>query len=115
MNKCSHLFSHGSLNGKGVYYTDLWDFGDADIIRALNLHLTITRLPEDKPIWKVLNVVITKQQPIMILNWPPNWTDVRIKGKFIDFPKYTVECESDPSWGINNSIVKDCGNPKSGG
>jgi glycine betaine/proline transport system substrate-binding protein len=114
MNACSHLFSNDSTNGKGVYYTGLWDFGDADIIRALNLKFTITRLSDDKSIWDILKAAVREKRSIVLLNWTPNWTDVRIKGKFINFPTYTSECESDPSWGINKNLVKDCGNPKNG-
>jgi glycine betaine/proline transport system substrate-binding protein len=114
MDSCSHLFSDDPINRKGVYYTGLWDFGDADIIRALNLKFSITRLPNDKSIWDKLKKAVREKRPIMILNWTPNWTDVRIKGKFVDFPNYTSECESDPSWGINKELVKDCGNPKNG-
>lgn len=114
LNACAHLFSHNSSNGKGVYYTGLWELGDADIIRALKLNFTITRLPDDKALWKILKAAVAEKRPIILLNWTPNWTDVRIKGKFIRFPKHTPECETDPSWGINKHIVKDCGNPKNG-
>jgi len=114
MNACSYLFSHNSINGKGIYYTGLWDFGDADIIRALKLNFTITRLPDDKALWKILKTAVAEKRPIILLNWSPNWTDLRIKGKFVNFPTYTQECESDPLWGINKTLVKDCGNPTNG-
>ena len=114
MNNCSHIFSDKSQNDKGIYYTGLWDFGDADIIRALNLQFTITRLSDDKALWKKLKTAVNEKKPIMLLNWTPNWTDVRIKGKFVNFPTYSIECESDPSWGLNNTLTKDCGNPKKG-
>jgi glycine betaine/proline transport system substrate-binding protein len=114
MNDCSHLFAHDPLNNKGIYYTGLWDIGDADKIRALNLQFTITRLPDGKALWTILKEAVAEKRPLVLLNWTPNWTDVRVKGKFIDFPTYTPECKSDPSWGINSSLVNDCGNPKKG-
>ncbi len=119
MNKCAHLFSHATHNiqestTKGIYYTGPWNYSDGDIIRALKLNFSIKRLPDDKALWKKLNLAIKNQRPIMLLNWSPNWTDARIKGKFVDFPTYTPECEINPEWGHNKTLVKDCGNPKTG-
>ena len=50
----------------------------------------------------------------MLLNWTPNWTDTRLKGKFVKFPTYQPACETDPSWGINKQLLKDCANPSNG-
>ena len=55
---------------------------------------------------------MVNQQPIIILNWSPNWTDARIPGEFIRFPTYHPSCESDPGWGVNPSKAYDCGNKK---
>lgn len=94
------------------YYTGLWDFSDADIIRSLDLNFSITRLDDDKALWALLKAAVAEKRPIMLLNWTQNWTDVHIKGKFVNFPTYTPECELEPSWDINKKLVKDCGNPK---
>ncbi|MGK2231117.1 ABC transporter substrate-binding protein [Pseudoalteromonas sp. MMG005] len=114
LKKCALLFSSRTMMNKGVFYTGPWDYNDADLIRALNLNFSIKRLSSAKALWQKLRSAIADQRPIMILNWTPNWTSVRIKGQFVEFPQYTPECESVPSWGINKNIAKDCGNIKEG-
>lgn len=114
LNKCKLLFASQSSSNKGVYHAGPWDYGDADIIRALDLDFVIERLPDEFSLWRKLNSAVEKKQPILLLNWSPNWTDKHIEGHFIKFPSYTVECESNPEWGINKDLIKDCGNPTHG-
>ncbi|MCP4989617.1 MAG: glycine/betaine ABC transporter substrate-binding protein [Colwellia sp.] len=114
LNKCKYLFAKNSLSTKGIYYTGPWDYGDGDIIRALNLEYSIKRLADDSALWKKLRLALKKKQPILMLNWSPNWTDITVDGRFIAFPPFTPECEQKPEWGINKSLTKDCGNPRSG-
>ncbi|WP_085298928.1 ABC transporter substrate-binding protein [Cognaticolwellia mytili] len=111
MNQCAKIFSTSTSSGKGVYHAGPWDYGDADIIRALNLNFVINRHPNSTSLWRELNSAITAKQPIMILNWTPNWIDARVKGKFVKFPAYTEECEHNTSWGLNKKLAKDCANP----
>jgi glycine betaine/proline transport system substrate-binding protein len=114
MNSCAEIFSTATSNNKGVYYAGPWDYGDGDIIRALELNFTIHRFKNATEVWQKLTQAIEDKQPIMLLNWTPNWTDTRVKGKFVTFPKYQPECEIDPSWGLNQHLLKDCANPSNG-
>lgn len=110
LNQCKHLFNQGQSHGKGIYYGGPWNYGDADIIRALNIDFTINRLDNGPALWQQLSEAKTKQQPIILLNWSPNWTDNYIQGEFIQFPPYHQDCESIPEWGLNKRLTKDCGN-----
>jgi len=112
LNECYSLFSDQSK--LGIYYSGPWNFGDADIIRALDLKFEIRRFNHANGIWKVLHQANKTSQPILVLNWSPNWTDIEVQGRFVEFPEYEPECEYDPDWGINPDMVRDCGNPKSG-
>lgn len=114
MNSCAEIFSTPTSKGKGVYYAGPWDYGDGDIIRALELNFIIHRFKNDTEVWQELARALKNKDPIILLNWTPNWTDIRAQGKFIQFPTYQVECESDPSWGINKHLTKDCANPSNG-
>lgn len=114
MNACSAIFSTPESAGKGVYYAGPWDYGDADIIRALELNFTIHRFENDIKVWQKLAQATKNQQPIMLLNWTPNWIDNQIIGSFVKFPAYSKECELNASWGINKNLVKDCENPTNG-
>lgn len=111
LTECISLFSDGN---KGVYYNGPWQYNDADTIRSLGLHYKIVYLKSEQALWQKLEEAYLKKKPIVMLNWTPNWTDVRIEGHFINFPEYTKACETNPEWGINPSLAFDCGNPKNG-
>lgn len=114
LKKCRTLFKGRTTSDKGVYFGGPWNYGDADIIRALGLNFTIERLADELALWETLTHAIATKKPIMLLNWSPNWTDNYVEGKFVDFPIYTEACERDPEWGLNKNLVKDCGNNRGG-
>lgn len=114
LNQCIALFKKKPSDTKGVYYGGPWDYGDADIIRALNINFEIHRLANGKELWQQLDLAIENQQPIVLLNWSPNWTDKYAHGSFIQFPEYEEQCEVNPDWGLNKEYVKDCGNRQHG-
>jgi len=113
---CKHLFqvNPNKNNEKAIYYGGPWDYGDADVIRALDLEFAIERKTSDKELWKQLALSVQSQSPIILLNWSPNWTDKHIEGEFIKFPAYSERCENDPTWGLNKKLLKDCGNKRHG-
>jgi len=110
LNECAAIFNGNKNTSKGIFYTGPWNYRDADLIRALKLNFSIERLKDAKSIWQKLNEAKSSNQPIVLLNWTPNWIDVRIKGKFVEFPQYEEACELDPTWGENKKMLHDCGN-----
>ncbi|WP_249363320.1 ABC transporter substrate-binding protein [Pseudoalteromonas spongiae] len=114
LNECIDLFKEKPSDNKGVYHGGPWNYGDADIIRALNINFEINRLQTGLELWHELAKAIHKEKPIVLLNWSPNWTDKYSHGKFIQFPEYEEECEINPEWGLNKKYVKDCANRKNG-
>lgn len=114
LNRCAHLFKTPESNGKGLYHTGTWDFGDPALIRGLNLNFVINRVEDDKALFALLSDAVATKKPIVLLNWLPNWMNKHIKGQFVEFPTHSPECEQDPNWGINPDFTHDCGNPKSG-
>ncbi|AOT08186.1 ABC transporter substrate-binding protein [Pseudoalteromonas luteoviolacea] len=114
LNHCSKLFANDAEPSKGVFYTIDWDYQDADLIRALNLNFTIRRLQNEEILWQKLEKAWLSKIPIVLINWTPNWTDLHIPGRFIEFPLYSMACETDASWGINPNRLHDCGNPRKG-
>ena len=44
--------------------------------------------------------------------YSPHWAPAKYDGEFIDFPTYTDECYSDPSWGSNPDLAYDCAKPR---
>jgi len=114
LNTCRELFKGRSTINKGVYFAGPWDYGDADIIRALKLKFTIERLSDESALWRKLTDAMKASHPIMILNWSPNWTDNYIEGNFVSFPQHSDKCDESPEWGLNKKLTKDCGNSRNG-
>lgn len=114
LNQCRALFKGLKTTDKGIYFGGPWNYGDADIIRALGLKFAIERLPGESALWEELTDAKEKKRPILLLNWSPNWTDNYIEGEFVNFPLYTEQCEKIPEWGLNKNLVKDCGNRRGG-
>jgi glycine betaine/proline transport system substrate-binding protein len=109
MNKCSNIFS--TEEDKGIYYSGPCNYRDGDLIRALELNFTIEKLKSTADILDKIKDTSKHQMPIVIFNWSPNWVDVRMSGKFIEFPAFDKQCEKSPEWGINKHLINDCGNP----
>lgn len=114
LKNCSELFSRPNSNGSGVYFAGPWEKPDEAKVRALNLDFIVNIFKNSDAIWVELEDAYQKKLPIMIHNWSPNWVESRYKGKFVEFPKFHPDCETDPSWGINKNFLYDCGNPKNG-
>ena len=85
LNQCAHLFSTSSSNGRGLYYSGPWEYYDGELIRRLDLNFKIERDGSDVFLWRRLSHALASKQPILMLNWTPNWTDNRVAGQFVDF------------------------------
>lgn len=107
--KCASLFEE-SDTGRSTYYTGLWNYRDADLIRSLSLPFVIKRFTKEEHLWNMLEKKIASKSPIILLNWTPNWIDMKYEGEFVQFPEFSPECETDPSWGPNPNMLFDCAN-----
>ena len=87
LQRCAHLFSQSGRSGKGLYYTGPWNAHEGERIRAFDLNFTIVRLEDDHALWQKLREALSERRPIMLLNWTPNWTDIRVKGEFRGIPR----------------------------
>ncbi|OUL56165.1 ABC transporter substrate-binding protein [Pseudoalteromonas ulvae] len=112
LNQCIEVFADAARADEGVYRTGPWNPHDADLIRALKLQYRIERYSGSQPLWQALKAAVTKQEPILLLNWTPNWTDVRVQGQFVEFPEYEPACELVEAWGLNKNMAYDCGKPR---
>lgn len=109
LKKCSSLFKDPDT-GQVTYYTGLWNYRDADLIRSLDLPFTIKRYTKEEHLWNLLETRIAAKKPIILLNWTPNWIEVKHAGEFVEFPAFSPECETDPKWGPNPNMLFDCAN-----
>ncbi|OOE82340.1 glycine/betaine ABC transporter substrate-binding protein [Salinivibrio sp. ML198] len=112
LQKCPGVFSGG--DSVGHYYSGPWEKPDRARIRALDLEFDVTMLKSGGEINERIHKYIADKKPLMIFNWSPNWVEAVYDGSFVEFPEYTEECETRPSWGYNKKFTWDCGNPAGG-
>ncbi len=113
LKACSALFSRDGTD-TGYYYAGPWEKPEAARIRALGMNFRAEAVQQADDLWVALKQAVADQHPIVLFNWTPNWVEARYEGKFVEFPSYHPDCESDPSWGVNTEFHYDCGNPSQG-
>ncbi|WP_163835172.1 ABC transporter substrate-binding protein [Spartinivicinus ruber] len=114
LQSCYGIFSKQESKGKGVYLGGPWEKPDARRIRVLGLNFIVERVSHGDQLWIELEQAYNNRKPIVLFNWTPNWVEYKYSGKFVEFPEYSAQCETDPSWGVNPNATYDCGNPKNG-
>ncbi|WP_211212147.1 ABC transporter substrate-binding protein [Kiloniella laminariae] len=114
LRDCASLFASRDTKPKGRYIAGPWEKPEHARIRALNMDFVLTPAKTADELWVELARASKIKQPIVLFNWSPNWIESRYPGKFVEFPDYAPQCETDPSWGINPERPYDCGNPKDG-
>ncbi len=113
LKKCAAIFSADG-KGPGIYWSGPWEKPDEARIRALGLNFKVQEVLSGDELWVVLKKASQSQRPVVLFNWTPNWVESRYEGKFIEFPIFQKQCETDPGWGVNPDFNYDCGNPKGG-
>lgn len=114
LKRCAQKFSTAETGGLGRYVAGPWEKPEAAKIRALNLGFQPIAVKKADDLWQELAKAEKNNLPIVLFNWTPNWVEDRYQGKFIEFPTYSPECETDPKWGVNPEYLYDCGNPSAG-
>jgi glycine betaine/proline transport system substrate-binding protein len=114
LRDCAGIFTTDKTAKFGRYLGGPWEKPDAARIRALDMDFKVVQAKSGDELWVELAKAFKVKQPIVLFNWTPNWVEAKYKGKFIEFPDYALECETEPSWGTNKKFLWDCGNPKAG-
>ncbi|MGJ3495043.1 Glycine betaine/carnitine transport binding protein GbuC precursor [Piscirickettsia salmonis] len=114
LKKCYKIFATSKTKPKGMYLGGPWEKPDRARIRALKMNFKVIQVKNGDALWVELEKAAKEERPIVLFNWTPNWVEAKYKGKFVEFPKYSPKCISDPKWGENSKYPWDCGNPKDG-
>ncbi len=88
-----------------------WHPEDVERVEALGLNVTIVNAGSADALFGELKSAASRNEPIMLFNWAPNWVGAAYPGKFVEFPLRDKEnkCVTDPSWGVNPDMANDCG------
>ena len=111
--KCAEAFSTPETAPKGRYLSGptTWGGFDEERVEALKLPFEVVHAGTDAAMFAELESAYQRKAPIMLWIYSPHWAPAKYKGEWVQFPEYTKECYTDPSWGVNPDLAYDCGKP----
>jgi len=114
LNKCAEKFSVPETAPKGRYLGGpvTWGGFDDERAEALGLDFEVVHAGTDAALFAELESAYQRKAPILLWIYAPHWAPAKYKGEWVQFPKYTKACYTDPKWGINKSAKYDCGKPR---
>lgn len=114
LKACSEVFSTAETAPKGRYVGApvTWGGFDEERVEALGLDFDVVHAGTDAALFAELESAYQRKAPIILWAYVPHWAPAKYDGEFVEFPKYTAECYSDPSVGINPNAAYDCGKPR---
>ena len=113
LNDCAEAFStpETAPNGRYLGGPVTWGGFDDERVEALGLDWEVVHAGTDAALFAELESAYQRKAPIMLWVYAPHWAVAKFEGEWVEFPTYTDECYSDPSWGVNPNMAYDCGKP----
>lgn len=114
LNACAEAFSTAETAPMGRYLGGpvTWGGFDDERVEALEMDFEVVHAGTDAALFAELESAYQRKAPIVLWVYAPHWAPTKFAGEFVDFPAYTSECYSDPSWGSNPDMAYDCGKPR---
>jgi len=114
LKTCAEAFATPETSPKGRYLGGpvSWEGRDDERVVALGIDFEVVHAGTDGALFAELESAYQRKAPIMLWVYAPHWAPVKYEGEWVDFPKYTAECYSDPAWGSNKDEQYDCGKPR---
>jgi len=113
LNDCAEEFATPETAPKGRYVGApvTWGGFDDERVEALELDYEVIHAGTDAALFAELESAYQRKAPILLWVYAPHWAPSKYEGEWVQFPKYSAECYSDPSAGINPDMAYDCGKP----
>ncbi len=113
LNACAKEFATPETAPKGRYLGGpvTWGGFDDERVEALGLDFEVVHAGTDAALFAELESAYQRKAPWLGWIYQPHWAPFKYKGEFVEFPKYTDECYSNPAWGSNKTMAYDCGKP----
>jgi len=113
LNECAEVFASDETFPKGRFldYPAEWRVYNEDRIAALELNYVPVRSSGEGSLITEIESAYARQAPLLVMFWTPHWLLSKFDLKEVKFPQHQVECQTDPSWGVNPDLPWDCGHP----
>lgn len=94
--------------GRMIDYPAEYGTPGADRIKALDLPLKPIPAGSEGAEIAAIKASVERKKPLLLFFWRPHWAFTKYNLKFVELPKGTPECYSDPAYGPNPKVTGDC-------
>lgn len=114
LNECAAEFAtpETSPNGRYLGAPVTWGGFDDERVEALEMDFEVVHAGTDAALFAELESAYQRKAPILLWVYAPHWAPIKYDGEWVEFPKYSAECYSDASTGMNPDLAYDCGKPR---
>jgi glycine betaine/proline transport system substrate-binding protein len=114
LNACAAEFAtpETAPNGRYLGAPVTWGGFDDERVEALEMDFEVVHAGTDAALFAELESAYQRKAPILLWVYAPHWAPIKYDGEWVEFPKYSAECYSDPSTGMNPDLAYDCGKPR---
>ncbi len=114
LNACAAEFvtPETAPNGRYLGAPVTWGGFDDERVEALEMDFEVVHAGTDAALFAELESAYQRKAPILLWVYAPHWAPIKYDGEWVEFPKYSAECYSDPSTGMNPDLAYDCGKPR---
>lgn len=108
--KCSMIFATPETipQGRLVDYPGDWGTPGADRIKALGLPFKAVPAGSEGALVAEFKAAVERKSPVIAVFWMPHGAVDKYHLQFVELPKGTPECYTDPSYGPNKDATGDC-------
>lgn len=116
LNSCAEMFSTPETGDAGRFLGGPVDWlkHDQERIDALGMNFKVVNAGSASALWAELAAAKSRNEPIVLFNWTPNFIEAVYPGAFVEFPEAQPGCDKDPALGPNPDLPYDCANPPNG-
>lgn len=110
LKDCAAAFATAETlpGGRIVDYPGEWGTPGADRIKTLGLPFKAIPAGSEGALIAEMKASVERKTPLIAVFWQPHWAISTYDLKFVELPKGTPECYSDPAYGPNKDITGDC-------
>lgn len=94
--------------GRAVDYPAEYGTPGTDRIEALGLPYKPVPAGSEGAAVAEIRASVERGTPLLIFFWRPHWAFAKYELQFVELPKGTPECYSDPAYGPNPDVTGDC-------
>lgn len=110
LKNCAAAFATAETlpSGRLVDYPGDWGTPGADRIKALGLPFKAIPAGSEGALVAEFRASVERKTPLIAVFWQPHWAVAAYDLKFVELPKGTPECYTDPAYGPNKDVTGDC-------